>query len=90
MTMGIMLGNLMPEEIEKRTGIKFTDEFKQLLMSTHNPKADDIKEGHWHCFDLPFCFVCGDKATAYKFLKLFNEYDWREAKECLTMSWERD
>jgi len=57
--MGIMLGNLTIEQIENRAGVVFSDELKQLLNKTYQAEATNIKEGKWHCFDIPFTLVCG-------------------------------
>lgn len=62
--MGIMLGNLTVSEIEKRTGAVFSDELKQLMESTHQSDANNIADGKWHCFDIPFTLVCGGMPLA--------------------------
>jgi len=60
----IMLGNLTIEEMEKRSGIKFPDELIQFMKPRHQPKAEGVKSGEWHCFDIPFTLLCGDMETA--------------------------
>ena len=73
--MTIMLGNLTVAEIEKRTGVTFSEELKQLMEKTHQAEANNIVDGRWHCFDIPFILVCGDKETAteiYSHLKYFS------------------
>lgn len=62
--MNIMLGNLTVTEIEKRTGVIFPDELKQLMNDTHQSEASNIAEGKWHCFDIPFALVCGGRPLA--------------------------
>lgn len=62
--MGIMLGNLTVSEIEKRAGVAFSDELKQLMESTHQSDASNIADGKWHCFDIPFTLVCGGMPIA--------------------------
>ena len=62
--MSIMLGNLTITEMENRTGVKFPDELKQLMKDTHQPRADNIGDGKWHCFDIPFAIVCGGMPLA--------------------------
>lgn len=57
--MSIMLGNLTVPEIEKRSGVEFSKELKQLMEGTHQPEASNIADGKWHCFDIPFTLVCG-------------------------------
>ena len=64
--MNIMLGNLTIPEIEKRSGVAFSDELKQLMAETHQPEASNIAEGKWHCFDMPFTLVCGGMPLAQK------------------------
>ena len=87
--MSIMLGNQTPEQIEKRLRISLSDEHKEELRNTWQQKAEHIADGKWHCFDLPFMIVCGDKPTAEKILNMLNVYDWLQAKCALQISWER-
>ncbi len=62
----IMLGNLTISEIESRIGIPFPEEIREFMDETHQDEASKIKPGKWHCFDIPFCLVCGDMKTAEK------------------------
>ncbi len=62
----MMLGNLKIEEIEKRSGIEFTKELKDYMKTCKQESASNIKQGKWHCFDIPFTLVCGDMETATK------------------------
>lgn len=62
--MSIMLGNLSVSQIEKRLGIGFPEEIKEFMKKTHEPSANNIGIGKWHCFDIPFNLVCGDMQTA--------------------------
>lgn len=87
--MGIMLGNLTPSQIEERTGISISAEDKAELSGMRQEKAENIAPGKWHCFDLPFMVVCGDKPTAEKVVKILSTYDWSKAKEALRISWEK-
>ena len=87
--MGIMLGNLTVRQIEDRTGIKLSDKDVAELNEMRQEKAENIESGKWHCFDLPFMIVCGDKPTAEKILNILNVYDWSKAKQALKISWER-
>jgi len=64
--MNIRLGNLTVEEMENRSGVTFPDELKKLLAASHQDHATNIGEGEWHCFDLPFVLVCGDRPLAQK------------------------
>ena len=87
--MGIMLGNLTLKQIEERTGISVSDDDRAELNGMRQEKAENIAPGKWHCFDLPFMIVCGDKPTAEKVVKILSAYDWAKAKEALQISWEK-
>lgn len=87
--MGIMLGNLTLKQIEYRTGIELSAEDRAELNGMRQEKAENIASGKWHCFDLPFMIVCGDKPTAEKMVKILSAYDWSKAKQALQISWER-
>lgn len=80
-----MLGNLSVTQIEKRIGIEFPEEIREFMNKTHQPEASNIREGRWHCFDIPFNLVCGDIETAKK---IFNSVKDRssECKELLQFS----
>ena len=67
--MNIMLGDLSVSQIEKRLGIDFPKEIRDFMQENHQPTASNIAEGKWHCFDIPFCIVCGDMQTG---LKIYN------------------
>ena len=87
--MGIMLGNLSVDEIENRLDIKLTNEDKTTLLESRQLKAEDIADGKWHCFDIPFMIVCGNKAFAEKLNKMFSQYDLSHAKQCCQLTWKR-
>ena len=86
--MSIFLGNLLPDAISERLDIQLSDEHKALLMEEHQDIAHDVKPGKWHCFDLPFMFVCGDKQTAEKYVKIFSSYDLTHVRQKMQLSWE--
>ena len=86
--MGFMLGNLTLKQIEYRTGIELSAEDRAELSGMRQEKAENIAYGKWHCFDLPFMIVCGDKPTAEKMVKILSAYDWSKAKQALQISWE--
>ena len=78
--MSIFLGNLGVNEIEKRTGVDFPAELKDYMKPRKQESASNIKEGKWHCFDIPFVLVCGDIETAteiHNHLKTFGS-DFKE------------
>lgn len=87
--MGIMLGNLSLQQIEDRTGIELSEKDRAKLSEMRQEKAENIASGKWHCFDLPFMIVCGDKPTAEEIVKVLSVYDWTKARESLQISWER-
>lgn len=64
--MNIMLGNLSVAEIESRLGINFPEEIVRFMEDSHQPSAQNVQSGKWHCFDIPFNLVCGDIETAQK------------------------
>ena len=64
--MNIFLGNLSVEEIEKRSGVNFPKDLVNFMKSRRQEKASHVEPGKWHCFDIPFIIICGDKATARK------------------------
>lgn len=64
--MNIMLGNLTAEQMESRSGVVFSDALKEILKKTHQENAGSIKEGMWHCYDIPFVLVCGGLPLAQK------------------------
>lgn len=84
----MMLGNLSLEQIEARLHIVLTEKDKKELTDTWQQKAEHIRDGMWHCFDLPFIMVCGDIRTAEKMKNLFTSYDLSNA-ERFGISWER-
>lgn len=83
--MSIMLGNLSVSQIEKRLGIEFPNDIKELMSKTHQSEAHNIAKGKWHCFDIPFNLVCGDMDIA---TKIFNSVKDKssECKEQLQFS----
>lgn len=84
----IFLGNLTIKEIEDRLNIILSEEDKKILSESKQEEAENIKKGKWHCFDLPFMIVCGDKQTAIKLNELFSSYDLNHAKQCCQLTWE--
>ena len=61
-----MIGNQTIEQIERRLGIDFPDDIRVFMKDNKQEEADNVKPGKWHCFDFPFCMVCGDRETAQK------------------------
>ena len=85
--MSIYLGNLSVSDIEYRLNIQLSDEDKKTLCESHQAKASDIAAGKWHCFDLPFMIICGDKETAYKLNALFSAYDLTNSRQSCQLTW---
>jgi len=65
----MMLGNLTIEEMQKRAGVEFPQELIEYMEPRKQENASNIKAGHWHCFDIPFAVVCGDRETATEIFK---------------------
>lgn len=86
----MMLGNLTINQIENELGIEFTDEHKKLLTETHQDKVNiPLEKGKWHCFYLPFYFVCSDKEMAEQWVEIFKSYDVSKFKTQIGIAWER-
>ena len=83
--MNIMLGNLSVNQIEQRLGIDFPKEIKEFMEQTHQASANNVAEGKWHCFDIPFHLVCGDMETAVKIYDSIKEKT-KYCKESLAIS----
>lgn len=86
----ILFGNLMPEQIEKRLGIKLSDEHIKAMKETHQQNVDTpLEKGKWHCFDLPFRIMCSDQQTAQRFIDILKSYDEKKFKEPISIGYER-
>lgn len=81
----MMLGNLSVKQIENRLGIEFPKETRDFMKESHQPNAENIAKGKWHCFDMPFNLVCGDMETATKIFNSVKEKS-SECKEQLQFS----
>ena len=58
------IGDFNTTDIEKKLNITLSDTDRDKLESMRQSKANDIIPGKWHCFDMPFQILCGDKGTA--------------------------
>ena len=67
--MSIYLGNLSIDDIERRLGVTFPEELRDYMKKRRQHKASDILPGKWHCFDIPFAIICGDRETAEEIIK---------------------
>ena len=72
--MGIYLGNLSIEEMEHRSGVNFPEILKEYMGSRRQESAEDVQQGKWHCFDIPFVLVCGDMETAVEIHSHLKEF----------------
>ena len=81
----IMLGNLTIDQMEARTGITFSEEFKILLKETYQANAEHIAPNKWHCFDIPFTLVCGNMEIAQKIYD-YLKHEAKNFKEPLQIS----
>jgi len=83
--MDIMIGNLSLDEMQERAGFDFPKPLIDYMVDRRQESASNVKTGMWHCFDIPFTLVCGDKETAteiYNHLKAMSP----EFKEPLQIS----
>lgn len=86
----IFLGNQTPDQISSRLNIELSDEHKEMLKDTWQQNVSkDLEPGKWHCYDLPFLFMCSDKDTAKKWVDIFSSYDLSKA-ERFQISYERE
>lgn len=85
--MNIMLGNLTVEQIMSRSGILFGDNDVKWLKEKWCEKTE-LREGTWHCYDIPFMIVCKSKKLAEEMHFRLSKYDWAGCKEALRISWE--
>ena len=83
--MNIMLGNLSVKQIEDRIGVEFPENIRLFMEKNHQPNANNIQKGKWHCFDMPFNLVCGDIETARKIFESLKEKS-NQCKEKLQIS----
>lgn len=85
----IYLGDLSVEQIEQRTGLTFSDEDKAHMKEhrQHEVNSKKIEKGHWHCFDIPFAIMTGDKETAEQYREMLSKYDWSKCRESLQICW---
>jgi hypothetical protein len=87
----IFLGNLSPKEIESRLGITFSQEDKDFLTPLRQETINDtpLEKGKWHCYDIPFMFMCDTAQTAETMKALFMRYYPFPNKITFQIGWER-
>jgi hypothetical protein len=81
----MMLGNLNVKQIEDRLGIEFPKDIREFMNKTNQSRSERIEKGKWHCFDIPFNLVCGDRDVATKIFQSVKEKS-SECKEQLQFS----
>ena len=89
--MYIFLGNLTPEQLEKRLGITLTDDDKTYLSKNRQEKINDtpLEEGKFHIYDIPLMIMCDTKDTAVKVRDMMMTYHPDTFKETFQVGWER-
>ena len=88
--MYIFLGNLTPEQLEKRLGITLTDSDRNYLSEHRQEKVNNtpLGDGKIHIYDIPLIILCDVKETAEKIRDLFEKYP-NNFKETFQVGWER-
>lgn len=72
---GIRLGNLTVEDLERDLEIKFSDEDREYLKSTRQENVSKrLSAEAWHYFDLPRTLSFGSVRFAMKIVKLIKSY----------------
>lgn len=72
---GIRLGNLTVEDLERDLEIKFSDEDREYLKSTRQENVSKkLSAEAWHYFDLPRTLSFGSVRFAMKIAKLIKSY----------------
>lgn len=86
----IFLGNLTVEDIMRRTGAELSQEDIDYLNASRQEEVNHtpLKEGKWHCYDLPFMIMTDTKTTAIKMRDMFQKY--MPFKETLQIGWEKE
>lgn len=71
----MMLGNLSPQDIEKRLQITLTDDERKTLEESRQENVSiPIATDKWHCFDIPFMIVAGSMDMAIKIRDILAKY----------------
>lgn len=86
----IFLGNLSTAQLEKRTGITFSDADREYLNANRQEAINHtpLETGKWHCYDIPFMLMTHDKQTAETYRDMLGKYDWSNCREALQIGWE--
>ena len=68
--MSFILGDLSITDMENRLGVTFPEELKEQMLPKRQMDTTNLKEGYWHCYDIPFMLVCGGIETATEYNRL--------------------
>jgi hypothetical protein len=79
--MGIMLGNLTVGELEKRSGVTFSEEDRRFLGEYRVNHASVIPKDGFHIFDIPFCILCGSREFTQELYGVIKKYDFSKSPE---------
>ena len=87
---GIFLGNLTVDQLERRLGIKLSEEHRKELADNRQEKVNNtpIEPVKWHCFDCPFMMMTHDMETASKFRDILLNYPMEDCHEAFQIGWE--
>lgn len=88
--MAIMLGNLSLTQMQERCGFEFPQEALAILSDNRQEEVNhkEIKDGKWHCFDIPFLIMVSTKARAEQLRDILSPYA-EQFKVPLQIAWER-
>ena len=86
----ILLGDLLVNQIEERTGITLSEDDREYMIAHRQAAVNHtpLKDGMWHCFDMPFMVMVHDKQTAEFYRDMLGKYDWSKCREALQIGWE--
>ena len=89
--MYIFLGNLTPEQLEKRLGITLTDSDRNYLSEHRQEKVNNTPLGDekFHIYDIPLMIMCDTINTAIKVRDMMMVYHPDTFKETFQVGWER-
>jgi len=82
------LGDLSTMDIEQRLNITLSEADRDILEGMRQRKANDIQIGKWHCFDIPFQVVCGNRDTAVVVRNILASYE-TQMKGDIQIGWVR-
>lgn len=88
--MAIFLGNLTPEQLEKRVGVILSDSDRKWLKDHRQEQVNKVplEDGKLHIFDIPLMVMCATQETAVKVRDMFMAYG-STFKETFQIGWER-